>query len=107
MLHIHGQNILFDSVCNYPVQVFNWHDRETSINLTTGINHVNGIACGGLSRDETMLLGTPEAVAAEIRDGFEQTDGKKWIIGTGCVMMTTTPIVNIWAAIETSQQLLR
>ncbi|RPH74189.1 hypothetical protein EHM76_03975, partial [bacterium] len=104
MLHIHGTNVLFDQVANYPVQVVNWHDRETSIHLDDGLKKISGVACGGLSRDETMLLGSPEQVAKEIQDGYEQTGGRRWIIGTGCVMMTTTPEVNILAAVQAARQ---
>ena len=28
MLHIHGEDIYFDQVSKYPVQIVNWHDRE-------------------------------------------------------------------------------
>ncbi len=98
MLHIHGTNVLFDQILDYPVQIVNWHDRETGIRLSDGLKKISGIACGGLNRDDTMLLGTPDNVGEEIQDGYNQTGGKRWIIGTGCVMMTTTPIVNIQAA---------
>ncbi len=104
MLHIHGTNVLFDQVAAYPVQLFNWHDRETGIHLSEGLKKISGVACGGLSRDETMLLGSPDQVAKEIQDGYEQTDGRRWIIGTGCVMMTTTPEVNILAALQAARQ---
>jgi uroporphyrinogen decarboxylase len=103
MLHIHGTNVLFDQVANYPVQVVNWHDRETSIHLDDGLKKISGVACGGLSRDETMMLGSPEQVIQEIQDGYEQTGGRRWILGTGCVMMTTTPEVNILAALQASR----
>ncbi len=98
MLHVHGTNVLFDQISNYPIQIVNWHDRETGINLVDGLKKIPGVACGGLSRDETMLLGSPDKVLEEIQDGYDQTGGKRWMIGTGCVMMTTTPIVNIQAA---------
>jgi uroporphyrinogen decarboxylase len=105
MVHIHGQNILFDGVSSYPsVHMINWHDRETDIPLSAGLDKFAGIACGGLSRDSVMLLGTPRDVENEIRDGFEQTGGSRWMVGTGCVMMTTTPTVNIWAALEASRK---
>jgi uroporphyrinogen decarboxylase len=104
MLHIHGTNVLYDQLANYPVQVVNWHDRETSIHLDDGLKKISGVACGGLSRDETMLLGSPEHVAQQIQDGYDQTGGRRWIIGTGCVMMTTTPEVNILAALHASRQ---
>jgi len=29
VLHIHGTNVMFDLVRDYPCQIVNWHDRET------------------------------------------------------------------------------
>jgi len=33
MLHIHGLDIYFDQLANYPLQIVNWHDRETPPSL--------------------------------------------------------------------------
>ncbi|MBE9508141.1 MAG: uroporphyrinogen decarboxylase, partial [Chloroflexi bacterium] len=29
VLHLHGADVMFDLLADYPVQVVNWHDRET------------------------------------------------------------------------------
>lgn len=100
VLHIHGDHIYFDQVADYPVQVWNWHDRETAPSLKTGLTQINGAACGGLSRDMVMLCGKPDAVRYEVTDAIEQTGGRRYIVGTGCVMMIPTPEVNIKTAIE-------
>lgn len=100
VLHIHGDHIYFDQVADYPVQVWNWHDRETAPSLKTGLTQVKGAACGGLSRDMVMLRGRPDAVRYEVSDAIEQTGGRRYIVGTGCVMMIPTPEVNIKTVIE-------
>ena len=100
VLHLHGDHIYFDLVADYPMQVWNWHDRETKPSLKDGLTHIKGAACGGLSRDMVMLRGRPEAVQYEVSDAIEQTGGRRYIIGTGCVMMIPTPEVNIRTAIE-------
>jgi len=46
---------------------------------------VKGAVCGGLSREWTMLRGTPDDVQREIADAITQTGGRRYIIGTGCV----------------------
>ena len=104
VLHIHGDHIYFDRVADYPVQVWNWHDRETKPSLKDGLTRMKGTACGGLSRDMVMLRGRPEAVQYEVSDAIEQTGGRRYIIGTGCVMMIPTPEVNIRTAIEGAQR---
>ena len=29
VLHLHGNDVMFDLAADYPVQVWNWHDRDT------------------------------------------------------------------------------
>lgn len=96
--HIHGENIMFDQVKDYPVQVLNWHDRQTSPSLSEAQNQFNGIVCGGLKQWDTMVLGTPESVLQEAKDAIDQTSGKRFILGTGCVVPVTAPYGNILAA---------
>ena len=100
MLHIHGTAIMADAVSDYPLQIFNWHDRDTQPNLADGKKLFNKVVCGGLGRIETMLLGDEEVIKAEIDDAVAQTRGESFILGTGCVMMQTTPYGNIKTAVE-------
>lgn len=98
MVHLHGENVMFDQVSKYPVQVINWHDRSTEPNLAEGLNRFPGIVCGGLRRIESMILGTPESIQAEAQDAILQTGGKRFILGTGCVVPITAPHGNLLAA---------
>ncbi|HWQ04525.1 MAG TPA: uroporphyrinogen decarboxylase family protein [Longilinea sp.] len=98
MLHLHGQNVMFNLLADYPVQVMNWHDRSTQPNLADGLKRFPGTVCGGLRRIESMILGTPEAIQAEAEDAIDQTDGLRFILGTGCVVPITAPYGNLLAA---------
>jgi uroporphyrinogen decarboxylase len=100
VLHVHGSHIMFDLVSDYPFQVFNWHDRETLPNLTGGLQKIEGSVCGGLSRIDAMVLGEPEEIKEEFEDALYQTGGTGFILGTGCVCPLTTPLGNIFTAIE-------
>ena len=100
MLHIHGTAIMADAVMDYPLQIFNWHDRDTLPNLADGKKQFNKVVCGGLGRIDTMLLGDEHAIKAEIDDAVRQTNGEGFILGTGCVMMQTTPYGNIKTAVD-------
>jgi uroporphyrinogen decarboxylase len=95
VLHIHGTNIMFDLVKDYPCQIINWHDRETSPSLKEAQIFSDKITCGGLRRIETMVLGLREDIEKEILDAVEQTNGIRFILSTGCVLMLTTPQGNI------------
>ncbi len=98
LLHLHGQDVMFDQVVKFPVQAINWHDRETQPSLAEAKTRYSGVLCGGLRRNETMVLGTPESVAAEAKDAIQATEGQRFILGTGCVTPTIAPHSNILAA---------
>jgi len=98
MLHLHGADVMFDQVADFPVQVLNWHDRETPPSLAEAQERFPGVLCGGLRREETMVLGTPASVAAEAQEAIEATGGRRFILGTGCVTPITAPHGNLLAA---------
>ncbi len=96
IVHLHGTNILFEQVVDFPVHILNWHDRETAWSLADGQNQFKGTVCGGLKR-ETVVLGTPREIMGESADALLQTNGKRCILGTGCVVPITAPYGNIMA----------
>ncbi len=97
MLHLHGENVHFELVADYPVQVINWHDRDTAPNLRDAKKLTRAALCGGLRR-ETLSLGTPADVRREAAEAIAQTDGMNFILGTGCVVDVIAPHGNIMAA---------
>jgi uroporphyrinogen decarboxylase len=103
LLHLHGENVMFNLFTDYPVQVINWHDRETFPSLAKAKDLFHGVVCGGLQRQQTMELGTPKRVFSEARDAILVTENKRFILGTGCVLQITTPISNIRAAIQAAR----
>jgi uroporphyrinogen decarboxylase len=98
VLHLHGSDVMFDAFADYPVQAINWHDRETWPSLAEALERWDKALIGGLSRMETMLLGTPEDVRTEAADAITQTAGRRFILGTGCVTPITSPTSNLYAA---------
>ena len=103
MLHLHGANIYFDVLSKYPVHILNWHDRETSPSLSEAHKVFKGVLCGGLSRD-SLVFKTPADVRTEAADAFDQTNHKRLILSTGCVVPITAPFGNIQAARQTAYE---
>jgi uroporphyrinogen decarboxylase len=97
MLHLHGLDVMFDLFLDYPIQVINWHDRDTPPSLDEAQKKFKGVVCGGLQR-ELLALGTPKTITAQAGDAILSTGGRRFILGTGCVMPITTPYGNIMAA---------
>jgi uroporphyrinogen decarboxylase len=54
------------------------------------------VLCGGLRRD-TVTLGSPEQIQAEVQEAVQATDGKRFILGTGCVVPIIAPHGNLMA----------
>lgn len=98
LLHLHGSEVMFDLLADYPVQAINWHDRETSPSLSEALGRFPGALCGGLRQWETMVRGTPERVRAEAAEAIRQTGGRRFILGTGCVTPIVAPTSNLRAA---------
>jgi len=100
LLHLHGTNVMFDVVADYPAQAINWHDQETPPSLAEALNRFPGALVGGLRQWETMLRGDPNQVRAEVQAAIAETGGRRLIVGTGCVTPITAPVGNIRAARE-------
>jgi uroporphyrinogen decarboxylase len=98
LLHLHGSDVMFDLLADYPVQVVNWHDLETPPSLEEGLKRFPGAVCGGLRQWETMVRGDPTTVRAEADDAIRRTQGRRFVLGTGCVTPIVAPTSNIRAA---------
>ena len=99
ILHIHSSDIMFDLLADYPVQIVNWHDRETGVSLRRGLEQISGAASGGVDH-WTLHQESPEQMLEEVEDALAQTNGRRLLLGTGCVAMVTTPLRNIRALRE-------
>ncbi len=98
LLHAHGENIFFDHLSKYPVQIMNWHDRKTWPSLAEGKRLFNGAVAGGIDEWEVLAGGTREQIQAQVRDAIQQTGGTGLIVAPGCVIPIDTPEENIRAA---------
>jgi len=94
ILHLHGTKVYFDLVKDLPVQIINWHDRDTDPSLEEAFQKYQGILCGGIKR-ETLSLGTPDEIGREITDAIRQVGGRRLLLGTGCVISSVSPHGNI------------
>jgi uroporphyrinogen decarboxylase len=105
VLHIHGNNIMLENVKDYPVNLINWHDRESEFSLQHGKQITNSAVCGGIGQ-KTITLGTPDQVIADVINTWEESDKSRTCIGTGCVIPIITPEVNIYAARKAVESLV-
>ena len=102
MLHLHGREVYFSLLPFYNFQIVNWHDRETSPTLAEAGGLFSGVLCGGL-RQDTLVLEDQAKVREEAADAIEQTKGRRFILGTGCVVPITASHGNLVAARKSVQ----
>jgi uroporphyrinogen decarboxylase len=110
ILHLHGLNIYFDLVPSYfslfpsPL-IVNWHDRETYPSLAEAHKRFSGAVCGGISQ-KSIVYADSTRVREEAADAIAQTGGRRFLLGTGCVVPVIASHGNITAArksVEASQ----
>ena len=97
LLHLHGHNVYFSLLDSLKFQIVNWHDRETFPSLTEAKNVFAGVVCGGM-RQDTLVYRDRTQVQNEAADAIQQTDGRRFMLGTGCVVPVIASHGNILAA---------
>lgn len=103
LLHLHGEHVYFDLAEKYACQIVNWHDRETGPALAEAQKTSQGAVCGGVSQN-TIVFGSRTGVREEALNAIAQTGGRRFILGTGCVVPIIAPHGNIVAARRSVEQ---
>jgi len=104
LLHLHGENVMFERLAAYPVEMLNWHDRLTPPALAAGASKFRGALVGGVEERTLLATGPREAIRAQVRDAIAQTGGRRLIVGPGCVAAIAAPAENIRTVIEEARR---
>jgi len=105
LLHLHGENVMFDRLASYPVQMINWHDRITAPGLREALPKFGGALVGGVEERDLLVSGPADAVRAQVRDAVQQTGGRRLIVGPGCVAAVAAPEAHLRAVVEEARNL--
>lgn len=98
VIHIHGENILFERLAKYPGNCINWHDRTTGPSLREARKITDKCLLGGISENTVLLKGSHDDVQKHIREALELGGTNGLIIGPGCVADPRTSAENYFAA---------
>lgn len=104
LLHAHGDDIMFELLSRYPAEMFNWHDRLTEPTLAQASACFPGLLVGGLDEHGTLVRGTEDEVEQQVHEALSQTDGRRLMIGPGCVLPVTVPEANLRAAVRAAHR---
>src|SRR5687768_12031615 len=99
LLHLHGHDVYFSILDTLKFPIVNWHDRETFPSLSEAQTLFAGVVLGGMKQD-TLVYEDNAEVRKEAVDAIQQTNGKRFILGTGCVVPIIASHGNILAARE-------
>lgn len=97
MLHACRQNVMFDLIAKYPVDVIHWNDRvNNSPSLSEARERTEKALSGGVATN-TLLYGTTEDVVLEVQDSIAQTNGSGFILTPTCTANGRVPEENLKA----------
>jgi len=97
VLHVCRPRNMFDLLADYPVHAINWAAGEPgNPSLMGGLARSERAVMGGVAVT-TVAQGTPERVAAEVRQALAETGGRRFLLAPGCSIPPQTPEANLLA----------
>lgn len=85
IIHIHGENIMFDKLASYPGSCINWHDRTTGPSIDEARKRTDKCLIGGIDEKNVFINGSKEDIEEHIYEALELVGDTKFILGPGCV----------------------
>ncbi|WP_197282081.1 uroporphyrinogen decarboxylase family protein [Dethiosulfatarculus sandiegensis] len=96
--HMHGENVMFDTLANYPANCLNWHDRWVPPSLGEARKLTDKCLLGGINENGVLAKASPAEVQAHVAEAVADASRTGLMIGPGCVAAPLTPEINYYAA---------
>lgn len=96
IVHIHGENTMFDLLADYPVQCVNWHDRWVAPDLAEARRRTDKCLMGGINENWLQKANAAE-IEAHIAQAISLAGRKGLIVAPGCCASMFTPQENFFA----------
>ena len=86
VLHLHGEQVMFDLLKDYPVHGFSWHIWETPPDPGAFMEKTKDkVIVGGLQRNN-ISTGRLDLLVQDMENTLSQTGGKRLILTPGCTI---------------------
>jgi uroporphyrinogen decarboxylase len=105
VLHIHGRNIHFDAVSDYPAGAINWSHLATPPSLADGRHRSGKAVMGGIDEAAAAHL-APSEIVKQITDTAAEVGTRGLLITPGCSVPTDTPVRTL-GAVKAAVEALR
>lgn len=89
--HIHGKNLLFDEITDYPVHALSWEHLHTSPSLSEARKMTDRCFIGGIDEHLTSMF-HPDDLEAQVETALRETNANKFILGPGCSLPPEMPV---------------
>ncbi|MEM7348665.1 MAG: uroporphyrinogen decarboxylase family protein [Chloroflexota bacterium] len=104
ILHLHGEDLFFESANQYPAHAISWDTSKTSPSIAEALQLTDKTLLTGL--DAKMLAqGTPSDARTQAQIALEQTGKQRLILGPGCAVEPKTPTENLQAIIDSDRSI--
>lgn len=84
-VHLHGTDVMFDTVADYPAQLLNWHVWETDPEIADAIGRTDMAIMGGINR-HSITSNDRVSMKRQIELSICQSQGKRHLLSPGCVI---------------------
>lgn len=98
VLHIHGDDIMFEKLLDYPANCLNWHDRWVPPSLGQARKLTDKCLLGGINEKKVLAVEGVDVIQRHLAEAVRDAGGKGLMIGPGCVAEPKTPEINYFAA---------
>jgi uroporphyrinogen decarboxylase len=107
VLHVCRSDNLLLELTDYPVHAFSWAATDaTNPSLGAVLTGTRAAVMGGISHEGAIVNGTADQAVAELRQGFEQTQGRRWLVAPGCSIPPSTLPTNLLALRDAVENLM-
>ena len=105
VLHLHGDNPDYELATKLPIDAINWHDQQTTPNLSEARQIFKGGLLGGLNAESWKDISDPTELEPMISSVYTNFKGPGLIIAPGCVIpqFVSDPVIEV--AVRTIQNL--
>ena len=97
VLHIHGQNIYFQELKDYPVHGISWSAGITRPTIAEARATYPGCLITGIDETRVAAMGVPE-IQAQVHQAIRDAGGRGIVVASGCAVPTDTPEEHLRAA---------
>ena len=93
-VHLHGDELLFDEVLDYPMDVLNWAHLHTPPTLGEARRRTDVCLMGGFNESMTNMY-HPDEVVRTVNETAREAGTTKFVFGPGCALPADLPIAYV------------